>query len=271
MNPKGEYMDYTQKSKELRRDIVKMLHDAKSGHPGGSMSELEILIALYYEVMNIDPKNPNKEDRDLFVLSKGHACPGLYAVLADKGYFPKDDLWTLRKAESKLQGHPDSHKTKGIDVNSGSLGQGASVAVGLAIGAKRKGLGQKVYCLLGDGESQEGLVWEAAMAAAHYKLDNLTFILDNNGLQIDGKNDEVMSLGNVKAKFDAFGFKTFEVDGHNVEEIVKALKENVSGQPKFIQAHTTKGKGISFMENNVGWHGKAPSDEELELALKELA
>ncbi|MBR1453779.1 MAG: transketolase, partial [Lachnospiraceae bacterium] len=238
-------MDYKVKGKELRRDIVKMLHTAKSGHPGGSLSELEILIALYYEVMNIDPKNPQKEDRDLFVLSKGHACPGLYAVLADKGYFPKDDLWTLRKIDSMLQGHPDSHKTKGIDVNAGSLGQGASVSVGLALAAKRKNNGQKVYCLLGDGECQEGLVWEAAMSASHYKLDNLTFILDNNGLQIDGKNDEVMSLGNIKEKFSAFGFKTFEVDGHNVEEIVKALKENVSGQPKFIQAHTIKGKGIS--------------------------
>lgn len=264
-------MDYKVKGKELRRDIVKMLHTAKSGHPGGSLSELEILIALYYEVMNIDPKNPQKEDRDLFVLSKGHACPGLYAVLADKGYFPKDDLWTLRKIDSMLQGHPDSHKTKGIDVNAGSLGQGASVSVGLALAAKRKNNGQKVYCLLGDGECQEGLVWEAAMSASHYKLDNLTFILDNNGLQIDGKNDEVMSLGNIKEKFSAFGFKTFEIDGHNVEEIVKALKENVSGQPKFIQAHTIKGKGISFMENNVGWHGKAPNDEELEIALKELA
>ena len=264
-------MDYKVKGKELRRDIVKMLHIAKSGHPGGSLSELEILIALYYEVMNIDPKNPQKEDRDLFVLSKGHACPGLYAVLADKGYFPKEDLWTLRKIDSMLQGHPDSHKTKGIDVNAGSLGQGASVSVGLALAAKRKNNGQKVYCLLGDGECQEGLVWEAAMSASHYKLDNLTFILDNNGLQIDGKNDEVMSLGNIKEKFSAFGFKTFEVDGHNVEEIVKALKENVSGQPKFIQAHTIKGKGISFMENNVGWHGKAPNDEELEIALKELA
>ena len=264
-------MDYTEKAKELRRDIIKMLHIAKSGHPGGSLSELEILIALYYEVMNIDPKNPSKEDRDLFVLSKGHACPGLYAVLADRGYFPKDDLWTLRNASAKLQGHPDSHKTPGIDVNTGSLGQGASVAVGLALAAKRKGLGQKVYCLLGDGECQEGLVWEAAMAAAHYKLDNLTYILDNNGLQIDGKNDEVMSLGNIKAKFDAFGFKTFEVDGHNIDEIVKALNTQVNGQPKFILAHTIKGKGISFMENNVAWHGKAPNDEEYETAMKELA
>lgn len=264
-------MDYKEKAKELRRDIIKMLYLAKSGHPGGSLSELEILIALYYEVMNIDPKNPDKEDRDLFVLSKGHACPGLYAVLADKGYFPKDDLWTLRKADSKLQGHPDSNKTKGIDVNTGSLGQGASVSVGLALAAKRKNLGQKVYCLLGDGECQEGLVWEAAMSASHYKLDNLTFILDNNGLQIDGSNDEVMSLGNIKLKFETFGFKTFEVDGHNIEEIVKALKENVSSQPKFILAHTIKGKGISFMENNVGWHGKAPNEEEYNLAMKELA
>ena len=264
-------MDYCEKAKELRKDIVKMLYLSKSGHPGGSLSELEILIALYYEVMNIDPKNPGKEDRDLFVLSKGHACPGLYAVLADKGYFPKDDLWTLRKAESKLQGHPDSHKTKGIDVNAGSLGQGASVAVGLALATKRKNLGQKVYCLLGDGECQEGLVWEAAMAAAHYKLDNLTFILDNNGLQIDGKNDEVMSLGNIKSKFDSFEFATFEVDGHNVEEIVKALKADTNGKPRFIQAHTVKGHGISFMENNVGWHGKAPNEEEYNQALKELA
>lgn len=264
-------MDYKLKSKELRRDVVKMIHDAKSGHPGGSLSEIEILIALYYEVMNVDPKKPDKEDRDLFVLSKGHACPGLYAVLADKGYFPKDDLWNLRKADSLLQGHPDSHKTKGVDVNTGSLGQGASVSVGLSLACKRKGLGQKVYCLLGDGECQEGLVWEAAMAASHYKLDNLTFILDNNGLQIDGKNDEVMSLGNIKEKFASFGFKTFEVDGHNVEEIVKALKENVSGQPKFILAHTIKGKGISFMENSVGWHGKAPNEEEYNLALKELS
>ena len=264
-------MNYDEKAKELRRDIVKMLYLSKSGHPGGSLSELEILIALYYEVMNIDSKNPNKEDRDLFVLSKGHACPGLYAVLADKGYFPKDDLWTLRKAESKLQGHPDSHKTKGIDVNTGSLGQGASVSIGLALAAKRKNLGQKVYCLLGDGECQEGLVWEAAMSATHYKLDNLTFILDNNGLQIDGSNDEVMSIGDVKSKFKSFGFETYEVNGHNIDEIVKSLKEDVKGKPKFIQAHTIKGKGVSYMENNVGWHGKAPNEEEYNLSMKELS
>ena len=264
-------MNYDEKAKELRRDIVKMLYLSKSGHPGGSLSELEILIALYYEVMNIDPKNPNKEDRDLFVLSKGHACPGLYAVLADKGYFSKDDLWTLRKAESKLQGHPDSHKTKGIDVNTGSLGQGASVSIGLALAAKRKNLGQKVYCLLGDGECQEGLVWEAAMSAAHYKLDNLTFILDNNGLQIDGSNDEVMSIGDVKSKFKSFGFETYEVNGHNIGEIVNTLKKEVKDKPKFIQAHTIKGKGVSYMENNVGWHGKAPNEEEYNIAIKELS
>ena len=264
-------MDYSLKAKELRRDIIKMLYLAKSGHPGGSLSELEILISLYYEVMNVDPQNPDKEDRDLFVLSKGHACPGLYAVLADKGYFPKEDLWTLRKAESKLQGHPDSHKTKGIDVNTGSLGQGASVSVGLALAAKRKGLGQKVYCLLGDGECQEGLVWEAAMSAAHYKLDNLTFILDNNGLQIDGSNDEVMSIGDVKSKFKSFGFETYEVNGHNIGEIVNTLKKEVKDKPKFIQAHTIKGKGVSYMENNVGWHGKAPNEEEYNIAIKELS
>ena len=264
-------MDYKLKAKELRRDIIKMLYLAKSGHPGGSLSELEILIALYYEVMNIDPKNPKKEDRDLFVLSKGHACPGLYAVLADKGYFPKDDLWTLRKVDSYLQGHPDSHKINGIDVNTGSLGQGASVSVGLALAAKKKNNSQKVYCLLGDGECQEGLVWEAAMAAAHYKLDNLTFILDNNGLQIDGTNDEVMSIGDIKSKFNAFGFETYEVDGHNVEEIVSALKSTVKDKPKFILAHTVKGKGISFMENQVSWHGKAPNEEEYNLAMKELS
>lgn len=264
-------MDYKLKAKELRRDIIKMLYLAKSGHPGGSLSELEILIALYYEVMNIDPKNPKKEDRDLFVLSKGHACPGLYAVLADKGYFSKDDLWTLRKVDSYLQGHPDSHKIKGIDVNTGSLGQGASVSVGLALAAKKKNNNQKVYCLLGDGECQEGLVWEAAMAAAHYKLDNLTFILDNNGLQIDGTNDEVMSIGDIKSKFNAFGFETYEVDGHNVEEIVSALKSTVKDKSKFILAHTVKGKGISFMENQVSWHGKAPNEEEYNLAMKELS
>lgn len=263
-------MDYISKSKELRRDVLTMLHEAKSGHPGGSFSMMEILIALYYNVMNIDPKNPDKEERDLFVLSKGHCCPALYAVLADKGYFPKSDLKMLRKIESSLQGHPDHNKTKGIDVNSGSLGQGATVSVGLAIGAKRKNNGQKVYVVLGDGECQEGIVWEAAMSAAHYKLDNLTFILDNNGLQIDGKNDEVMSLGDIKAKFSAFGFETFEVDGHNVDEITKALKEEVVSNPKFILAHTIKGKGVSFMENNVGWHGKAPNDEEYEIAMKEL-
>lgn len=269
-------MDYIKKGKELRRDTVKMIYEAKSGHPGGSLSMVEILIALYYNVMDIDPKNPDKKDRDLFVLSKGHSCPSYYAVLADKGYFPKEDLWTLRKWEAKLQGHPDSHKTKGVDVNSGSLGQGATVSIGLALAAKKKyelkevNRVQKVFTILGDGECQEGLVWEAAMSAAHYKLDNLTFILDNNGLQIDGRNDDVMSLGDIRKKFEAFGFATFEVDGHDVDAITKALKEEVNGKPKFILAHTIKGKGVGFMENVVSWHGAAPKDEEYATAMKEL-
>lgn len=269
-------MDYIKKGKELRQDVIKMTHEAKSGHPGGALSMIEILMALYYGVMNIDPKNPKKEDRDLFVLSKGHACPAYYAILADIGFFPKEDLLKLRKIDSSLQGHPDSRKTKGVDVNSGSLGQGASVSVGLALAAKKKyetkitGRCQKVYTIIGDGESDEGLVWEAMMSASHYKLDNLTFILDNNGLQIDGTNDEVMSLGDIKKKAEAFGFATYEVDGHDTEAIIKVLNEEVKDKPKYIIAHTIKGKGVSFMEKQVGWHGKAPNDEEYEIAMKEL-
>ena len=198
-------MDYIEKAKSLRRDIIKMLYEAKSGHPGGSLSCLDILVALYYSIMKVDPQNPKMEERDRFVMSKGHACPALYAVLADLGFFKKDDLWTLRKIDSHLQGHPDNKKTFGVDVNTGSLGQGASVAVGMAMALKKKCSSSKVYVLLGDGETQEGIVWEAAMAASHYKLDNLVFILDNNGLQIDGTNDEVMSIGDISQKFKAFG------------------------------------------------------------------
>lgn len=263
-------MDFKKKGTEIRHDIIEMLHKAKSGHPGGSLSSVEILMALYYNVMNVDPKNPDMEGRDKFVLSKGHACPVLYAVLADKGYFAKEDLWTLRKADSSLQGHPDKKKTKGVDVNTGSLGQGASVSVGLALSEKHKKGKGRVFTLLGDGECQEGLVWEAAMSAAHYKLDNLVFILDNNGLQIDGSNDEVMSLGDIKAKFASFGFEVVEVDGHDVDALTKALNTKVSGKPIFVLAHTIKGKGVSFMENNAGWHGKAIDDESYEKAIKEL-
>lgn len=261
-------MDYSKLQKELRIDILKMINKAKSGHPGGSLSCIDILIALYYEVMNIDPKNPDWEDRDRFILSKGHACPAQYAVLANKGYFDKEELWHLRKIDGALQGHPDFHKTKGIDMNTGSLGQGSSIAMGMALVAKFKKKNYKVYCVIGDGECQEGIVWEASMAASHYKLDNLTYILDYNKLQIDGTNDEVMTIRDIKEKFKAFGFEVFEVDGHDIEALVKVLKIEVKNKPKFICANTIKGKGVDFMENNAGWHGKAPSDEELEKAIR---
>ena len=263
-------MDYKQKANELRKDIIKMLHEAKSGHPGGSLSCIDILVALYYNVMKVDPQKPKWEERDRFVMSKGHACPALYVVLADLGFFKKDELWTLRKIDSHLQGHPDNKKTFGVDVNTGSLGQGASVAVGLAMALKKKGSSNKVYALLGDGESQEGIVWEAAMAAAHYKLDNLVFILDNNGLQIDGPNDEVMSIGDITQKFKAFGFETVKTDGHDIDEIIMALKTKTNGKPLFVCAKTIKGKGVPFMENQFGWHGKAISDEDYNNAMKAL-
>lgn len=259
-----------EKAKSLRKDIVKMLYEAKSGHPGGSLSCVELISAVYNK-MNIDPKNPKWDDRDRFVLSKGHAAPTLYAVLADYGYFPKEDLWGLRKIESHLQGHPDLKKTPGVDMCTGSLGQGVSIATGLALGAKTQHKSYKVYALLGDGELQEGLVWEASMAAAHYKLDNLTILIDHNGLQIDGANDDVMSLGDLKAKFEAFGFKTICVNGHDFDEINAALDQPVSGKPKCIIAETVKGKGVSFMEGNYGWHGKPIGDEDYKNAMAELA
>ena len=259
-----------QKSNELRADILTMVHNAASGHPGGSLSIVEILMALYYEVANVDPKNPNMENRDRIVLSKGHAAPALYAILAQKGYFPHDDLKGFRQIDSHLQGHPDMTKTPGVDANTGSLGQGVSIAVGMAMAAKYKKEDHKVYAVLGDGEIQEGLVWEAAMASAHYKLDNLTVILDNNNCQIDGYVQDVMSIGDPIAKFTAFGFECFDVDGHDIDAITKALKAPVSGKPKMIRCKTVKGKGISFMENQPGWHGKAPNDEQYESAMKEL-
>ena len=259
-----------EKAKHLRADILKMLYTCQSGHPGGSLSCVEILMALYYKVAKIDPANPTMEDRDRIVLSKGHGCPALYAVLADKGFFPREDLWTLRQIESHLQGHPDMRKTPGVDVNTGSLGQGISIAMGLALAAKHKKASYKIYAIMGDGEAQEGLVWEAAMAAAHYKLDNFTVLLDHNGLQIDGSNDQVMSLGDIMAKFGAFGFECFKVDGHDIDAISEALQAPVSGKPKFICCETVKGKGVSFMENNSGWHGKAPSNEEYTAAMREL-
>ncbi len=258
--------------RQVRRDIVTMVSKAGSGHPGGSLSCTEALVALYFDVMNIDPTNPKDPDRDRFVLSKGHAAPALYATLAARGYFDRAEFENFRQLHSFLQGHPDAKKCPGVDASTGSLGQGISLATGMALGAKAAGKASKVYTIVGDGECQEGLVWEASMAAAHYKLDNLTVILDNNGLQIDGTNDQVMSLGNVRAKFEAFGYDVVEVeDGNDMQQVLDALHTPACpGKPRLVLLHTTKGKGVSFMENQVGWHGKAPSAELCEQALKEL-
>ena len=258
------------KATQLRRDILKMLYRCQSGHPGGSLSCVEILMALYYRTMKVDPKNPGWEGRDRFVMSKGHGCPTLYAILADLGFFPREDLWKLRQIDSHLQGHPDMMKTPGIDANTGSLGQGASIAVGMALAAKCKKESHNVYALLGDGEVQEGLVWEAAMSASHNHLDNLAFLLDHNGLQIDGKNEEVMGLGDIENKFAAFGFECLTVDGHDVEAIASALAAPSNGKPKFIRCVTVKGKGVSFMENNAGWHGKPMNADDYKTAMREL-
>ncbi|MDD2417985.1 MAG: transketolase [Oscillospiraceae bacterium] len=260
----------TEKARHIRGDIVKMLYTAQSGHPGGSLSCVEILLSLYYRVANVDAQNPKMENRDRIVLSKGHACPALYAVLADKGYFPRSDLWRLRQIDSHLQGHPDNTKTPGVDVNTGSLGQGMSVAMGIAIAARHQKAQYRVFTIIGDGETQEGLIWEAAMAAAHYKLDNFTVILDYNGLQIDGSNDEVMGIRDIVKKFEAFGFECYKVDGHDVDAITEVLQKPVVGRPKFVCCLTAKGRGVSFMEDKFGWHGKAPAEIEYLDAMKEL-
>jgi len=258
--------------KQVRRDIINMTADAGSGHPGGSLSATEILVALYFEKMNVDPQNPKAPQRDRLVMSKGHATPGLYAVLGRRGFFSPDLFPTFRQIHSPLQGHPDMKKCPGVDASTGSLGQGASIAAGMALGAKHMGNLCHVYALLGDGECQEGLIWEASMAATHYKLDNLTFILDHNGLQIDGSNSEVMCLGDIHAKFEAFGFRVIAVDdGNDITKVLDALNQPAAeGKPTCIICRTVKGKGISFMENQSGWHGKAPNNEQREQALKEL-
>lgn len=258
--------------RQVRIDIVNEVADAKSGHPGGSLSAVEMMVAVYYTQMRVDPKDPKNPDRDRFVLSKGHSAPCLYAVLAEKGFFPKEELKHLRQLHAILQGHPDSKKVPGVDAATGSLGQGISIATGMALGAKHSGKDIKVYTMVGDGEMQEGLVWEASMAAAHYKLDNLTVLVDNNGLQIDGKNDDVMSLGNIADKFRAFGFYVIELpDGNDLEAVIDALNTPTEpGKPKCILAHTLKGKGVSFMEGDFNWHGKAPNEEQRQQALKEL-
>ena len=257
----------------IRKDIVKMIGKAASGHPGGSLSSAEILTLLYFEQMNVDEKNPRKEDRDRFVLSKGHAAPVLYATLAAKGFFPRAELENLRQLSSMLQGHPDMNKVPGVDMSTGSLGQGISVAAGMALAGKMDNKSHKIYALLGDGELQEGLVWEAAMAASHYQLNNLIAFVDNNNLQIDGAICEVMSPFPIDAKFEAFGWNVITVeDGHDFDELrtaVEAAKKS-EDKPTVIICKTVKGKCVSFMENNAGWHGKGPNAEEVKQALAEL-
>ncbi len=259
-------------AKRLRRHIVTMIGRAGSGHPGGSLSAVEIVTTLYWKVLRHKPADPHWADRDRFILSKGHAVPMLYSVLAECGYFPVSELTTLRQMDSRLQGHADRTATPGIEMSSGSLGQGLSFAIGIALAGRLDSEGYRVYVLLGDGECDEGQVWEGAMAAAHYKLDNLTAIVDNNGLQIDGWNCDVMSLAPLEKKWEAFGWHVINVDGHDFDQLIGAFKKAkaVKGQPTVIIAHTVKGKGVSFMENVAGFHGKAPNKDELEIALKEL-
>jgi transketolase len=259
------------KAKQVRREIIDMLCRACSGHPGGSLSATDLVTALYFAVLRHDPKNPKWPDRDRFHMSKGHCCPLWYAVLAESGYFPKEELLKLRKLGAMLQGHPD-RRTPGVDVASGSLGQGLSVALGMSLAARLDRKSYRVYCLIGDGESQEGNIWEAAMAAAHYKCDNLCAMLDYNGFQIDGKISDVMSLEPVVAKWQAFVWHTIEIDGHKMSQILAAYDEaqTIKQKPSIIIAHTIKGKGVSFMENKCSFHGNAPTKEEGEKALKEL-
>lgn len=266
------YENLKKASCNIRKNIIKSVSAAKSGHPGGSLSVTDILTALYFEKMNIDPKDPKNLNRDRLVLSKGHSAPALYATLAERGYFPEEELLGLRKYGSKLQGHPDMKKVVGVDMSTGSLGQGLSAANGMALAGKLDNSTYRVYAILGDGEVQEGQIWEAAMSSAHYKLDNVTAFLDLNGLQIDGSNEEIMSISPIDEKFKAFGWNVLTVNGHCFEEILKAIDEAAAtkGKPTMIICNTSKGKGVSFMEDNCAWHGTAPNEEETKKALAEL-
>lgn len=259
-------------SKNIRKNIVEMVYSASSGHPGGSLSITDILTVLYFHEMNVNINNTKDEDRDRLVLSKGHCSPALYAVLAEKGYFPKEDLKTFRKIDSYLQGHPDMKKIPGVDMSSGSLGQGLSVSNGMALAGKLDKKDYRVYCVMGDGEIEEGEVWEAAMTSSHYKLDNLCVIVDNNNLQIDGKINEVMSPYPIDKKFESFGFNVININGHDFNEIITALEtaKKIKEKPTVIIAKTIKGKGISYMENEASWHGKAPNEEQYNIAIEEL-
>ena len=267
-----EILELKKIANEIRKDIITSVFSAKSGHPGGSLSSAAILTYLYFEEMNIDPKNPQKQDRDRFILSKGHVAPVYYSTLANRGFFPKEDLKTLRKIGSYLQGHPDKKHIPGVDMSTGSLGQGISAAVGMALSAKLGNDNYRTYTLLGDGEIQEGQVWEAAMFAGHKKLDNLVVIIDNNGLQIDGNIEEVCSPYPIDEKFKSFNFHVINIDAHNFDEIKMAFDEAraIKDKPTAIIAKSIKGKGISFMENQACWHGSAPNEEQYELAMKEL-
>ena len=264
--------DIKQKAKEIRKDIIEEVYNAKSGHPGGSLSIADIMAVLYFNELRIDEKNPRWEDRDRVVLSKGHCSPALYAALAERGFFSKETLKSFRKIDSNLQGHPDLNKVQGVDMTSGSLGQGLSVANGMAISAKMDNKDYRVYVILGDGEIEEGQVWEAAMTANKYKLDNLCVIVDNNNLQIDGTIEEVMSSYPIDEKFKSFGFNVLNINGNNIEEIINAFEsaKKTKDKPTCIIAKTIKGKGVSFMENKAEWHGKAPSEEEYNEAMREL-
>ena len=259
-------------AKNVRKGILEQVYSAQSGHPGGALSVTDILTVLYFREMNIDEKNPSKEDRDRLVLSKGHASAALYSVLANRGFFDVSELKTFRNINSNLQGHPDKNKVPGVDMTTGSLGQGLSSANGMAMSAKLRNKDYRVYCVLGDGELEEGQIWEAAMSAAHYKLDNLCVIVDNNNLQIDGEIGKVMSSYPIDEKFASFGFEVMNIDGNNIEEIIKAFSvaRIIKGKPTAIIAKTVKGKGVSYMENQASWHGKAPNTEEYNQAIKEI-
>ena len=266
------YEDLTKIALKIRKNSIDMIYRAASGHPGGALSIADILTVLYFKEMDIDPKNPKKEDRDRFVLSKGHASAAYYATLAERGYFPIEELIEFRKLTSRLQGHPDMRYIPGVDMTTGSLGQGLSAANGMAIAGKLNNKDYRVYCVLGDGEIQEGQVWEAAMSSSKYKLDNLCLIVDNNNLQIDGTVEEVMSPYPIDKKFESFGFNVINIDGHDFSQIISAFDKakSVKGKPTAIIAKTVKGKGVSFMENVAGWHGKAPNDEQFAQAIKDL-
>ncbi len=273
MNKEITAAELKEKAKQLRKTAVTMIYEAQSGHPGGSLSIADIVACLYFREMNVDPKDPRWADRDRFVLSKGHVCPIQYSALGLLGFFPEEDLHTLRKEGSKLQGHPSMNKCPGIDISTGSLGQGLSCAVGMALAGKRDNKDYMVYAVVGDGEADEGQIWEAVMAAYRYHLDNLVVIIDNNGLQIDGTTDEIMPQLDLTKKFDAFGYDTYEIDGHNMEQIMETFDKihaAKDGRPKFINAHTVKGKGVSYMENQLAWHGMAPNDEQYQQAMREL-